>query len=211
MNWNEYFILGASWVKIKSKDQSTKIGCIVVDEAHSIRATGFNGFPRGIDDTNPQFHERPTKYQVTEHAERNAIFDAARAGVSLEGCTMYLAHDPVRGICTGCARGIIQSGIKKLVGPRNKYSGKKTMEMSHDLDLAYHLLQEAGVEFETDATINLPQHHKFVHTTFHKNLEELEKRRCPDCGGLGYCNDAEPGDIGYRSWKCSPCGGTGMT
>jgi dCMP deaminase len=56
-------------------------------------------------------HERPAKYKWTEHAERNAIYNAARVGIPLDGCRMYLPWFP----CMECARAIIQSGILELI------------------------------------------------------------------------------------------------
>lgn len=155
MNWNEYFILLASGVSLKSKDRSTKCGAIITDEQHGFRSSGFNGFPRGIDDTNEEYHKRPLKYKITEHAERNAIYQAARTGVPLDGCTMYLAHNPVHGICTDCARAIIQSGIKMVIGPGNDFPGKGD-EWAKDCRRADYLLKDAGVTVFTDSTIRLP-------------------------------------------------------
>jgi dCMP deaminase len=74
-------------------------------------AHGWNGFPRGVDDDVDERHERPAKYLWTEHAERNAIYNAAAIGAATAGCTMYLPWYP----CTGCARAIIQSGISEVV------------------------------------------------------------------------------------------------
>jgi dCMP deaminase len=95
-----------------SKDRSRQVGCVVVGPHQEVRATGYNGFPRGIDDTVEARHERPAKYAWTEHAERNAIFNAARVGVSLDGCTLYVS---TLFPCVDCARGIVQVGIKALV------------------------------------------------------------------------------------------------
>ena len=74
-------------------------------------APRFNGFPRGADDGRIERYERPTKYAWTEHAERNAIYNAARIGVSVEGCRMYVPWFP----CIDCARAIVQSGISELI------------------------------------------------------------------------------------------------
>lgn len=109
-DWNKRFIdvtkLVASW----SKDKSVGVGAIIVED-NRILATGYNGFPSGCDDNDPRRHERPAKYFYTEHAERNAIFSAARKGIKTEGCTMFLMWFP----CADCARAIIQSGIKRIV------------------------------------------------------------------------------------------------
>lgn len=106
-NWPERYLDMAHVVAGWSKDQSTKVGAVVVGEAGQILATGYNGFPRGVKDDVPERYERPEKYLWTEHAERNAIYNAARSGISLVGSTLYVPWHP----CADCARGIIQSGI----------------------------------------------------------------------------------------------------
>jgi len=110
-SWDQRFIELANHIAGWSKDRSRKVGCIIVGPHREIRATGYNGFPRGIDDDVDARHERPAKYQWTEHAERNAIYNAARVGVSLDGSTIYLPWYP----CVECARAIIQAGIAAVV------------------------------------------------------------------------------------------------
>lgn len=112
--WDDRFLRLAQAVGEWSKDRSRKVGCIIVDDERGIRAIGYNGFPRGIEDEFQARHSRPTKYLWTEHAERNAIYEAARTGTRLEGCTMYLPWFP----CMDCARAIVQVGIKRLVALR---------------------------------------------------------------------------------------------
>jgi dCMP deaminase len=109
--WDDRFMELARHVGGWSKDRSTKVGCIIVGQDRLIRAIGFNGFPRGIDDDIEDRHARPNKYDWTEHAERNAIYNAARIGISLNGCTMYLPWFP----CVDCARAIVQAGLTELV------------------------------------------------------------------------------------------------
>ena len=94
-----------------SKDRSRGVGCVIVGPNNELRSTGFNGFPRGVDDEVEERHQRPAKYKWTEHAERNAIYNAARVGIPLEGCRIYLPWFP----CMDCARAIIQAGISELV------------------------------------------------------------------------------------------------
>jgi dCMP deaminase len=112
MDWKEYFINIAEQVKEKSKDKSTKIGTVIVGKDKEILTTGYNSFPRGLDDNNSGRQERPEKYFWFEHSERNAIYNAARIGVSLKGSTAYLTSGLP---CTDCARGLIQSGVVKVV------------------------------------------------------------------------------------------------
>lgn len=125
----------ASW----SKDRSTKVGCVVVGDANQVLTMGYNGFPRGVNDDIDQRHERPEKYLWTEHAERNAIYNAARHGIALEGATIYLPWYP----CADCARAIIQVGIATVVGvvPDKSYLG-----WGPEFEVAEIMLEEAGVK-----------------------------------------------------------------
>jgi len=142
MDWDEYFINGAIWVATKSKDRSTKVGAMVVDDDHRIRATGYNNFCQGIDDDVEERHERPVKYDWTEHAERNCCYSAGLVGVSLKGCTMYQNFAPTS--CAPCARSIIQVGITSCVGPPRPFSGKR--DWAAQLDIGVKMMLEAGVK-----------------------------------------------------------------
>lgn len=123
MDWVDYFRNLANNVKLKSKDSKTQIGAIIVGKDNEIVSTGYNSFPRGIDDTNTNRQERPEKYFWFEHAERNAIYNAARIGVSTKGTTMYLSHwFP----CADCARGIINSGITTIYCDKINIEDKST-------------------------------------------------------------------------------------
>ena len=62
MEWTEYFLNIAEQVKRKSKDQSTQIGAVIVGEDKEVLSTGYNSFPRGLDDSLPERQERPEKY-----------------------------------------------------------------------------------------------------------------------------------------------------
>jgi dCMP deaminase len=143
MNWDTYFISMADTARLKSKDRSTTVGAVIVRDTYVV-ATGWNGFPRGINDDNPAYHERPMKYCVTEHAERNAIYNAAAEGAATAGCIMYITHNPSFGICTDCARAIIQSRIVRVVGPSDVFTGKGAWDK--DLVTAHHMLVEAMIE-----------------------------------------------------------------
>jgi dCMP deaminase len=111
MNWQEYFYEMANLVAKKSKDESTQIGAVIVGPDNEIRSTGYNSFPKGLTDDIQERQQRPEKYYWIEHAERNALYNAAKIGVSTKNCTMYLNC----GIpCCDCTRGIINSGITKI-------------------------------------------------------------------------------------------------
>lgn len=146
MNWHELFLQMAELVSMKSKDRSTKIGAVIVGGEHEVRSVGFNGFPRRIDDDVEERHTRPAKYRWTEHAERNAIYNAARIGIPTAGCAMYTTGRAVA--CTDCARAIIQAGITTLYGrtERKEIHRAKGSHWDEDLALATKMLLEAGIE-----------------------------------------------------------------
>jgi dCMP deaminase len=136
--WDQRFLELALLVGTWSKDRSRQVGCVIADDQRGIRAIGYNGFPRGIQDDSEQRHARPAKYLWTEHAERNAIYQAARIGVRLEGCTMYLPWFP----CMDCARAIVQAGITRLVAFRPDTSDAQWGEQ---FVAALELLKESDV------------------------------------------------------------------
>ena len=142
LSWDELFILQAALIAQKSKDPSTKVGCIIVNDDNVILSTGFNGFPRGVDETVESRWERPEKYHWVEHAERNAVFNAARVGVSLNGAKAYLNWEPKP--CLECTRALIQSGIKELIGPNRKFGGRGAGK-HYSID-CFEMLEEAGVK-----------------------------------------------------------------
>lgn len=136
--WSEYFLEMAHLVASKSKDPSTKVGCVVITEDKVVAATGYNGLPRGVEDR-PERMERPAKYLWTSHAEENAVAQAARVGAKLKGGTAYVTHMP----CSRCARTLIQAGIIKVV-----IDGGSTSMPMEEFDVAMKMFREAGVELQ---------------------------------------------------------------
>jgi len=108
-SWDQYYMSMVYLVATRSKDESTNVGAVIVDEKNILVATGYNSFPRGINDYVPERQERPEKYYWFEHAERNAIFCSTRE--NLNGCKMYTPGLP----CMDCARAIVQVGIKEVI------------------------------------------------------------------------------------------------
>lgn len=110
------FITIAESVAALSKDRSTKVGAVALGKAYEVRAVGFNGFPRGCNDDVEDRHLRPEKYFWAEHAERNLIYNAARVGTPLEGCTLIVT--PLFP-CMDCARAIVQAGFVRVIAKRD--------------------------------------------------------------------------------------------
>jgi len=142
MNWTDYFLNIAEQVKLKSKDQSTQIGAVIVGVDNEVLSTGYNSFPRGMDDTIQERQERPEKYFWFEHAERNAIYNAARVGTALKGSTIYLTSGLP---CMDCARGIVNSGIK-IVWCKRICTTKNKEKWEESQLKSMKLLNECGVQ-----------------------------------------------------------------
>ena len=122
-----------------SRDRSKKVGAVITDKTGAVRAIGYNGFPKGASEENDSRHERPAKYLWTEHAERNAIYEAARIGISLDGCTMYVPWFP----CMDCARALVQAGMKRLVAIRPDVNDE---QWGGHFSAALELLMEVDIE-----------------------------------------------------------------
>ena len=139
--WSDKYIKLAKEISTWSKDPSTKIGAVVVGADGQILSQGFNGFPRGIKDSEERLNNRERKYELVVHGEMNAIYNASLNGVSLKDSTIYVYGLPT---CNECAKGIIQVGIKKVVAMRPaKYnsdwdkSNKNAAAMFKEADVTY--------------------------------------------------------------------------
>ena len=138
--WDQRFIDLAKQISTWSKDPSTKIGAVAVGSKGQILSQGYNGFPRGIADTEERYNDRPTKYKYVVHAEMNVIYNATYNGVSLDGATLYVYGLPV---CSECAKGIIQVGIKRVV----IYTDSDVPEIWNEMyNLSWSMFIESGVE-----------------------------------------------------------------
>jgi dCMP deaminase len=127
----------ASW----SIEKGRRVGAVIVGPDNEVRSTGFNGLPRGVRDDLEERHSRVTgaKYIWSCHAEQNAIFNAARVGVALKGCTIYVPWFP----CVECTKAIIQSGLTELVA----YApDRPNSNWAEDFSISSQMLQEANIE-----------------------------------------------------------------
>lgn len=128
----------ASW----SEDRDHHVGCIIVGPVgQEIRTSGYNGLPRGVSSDQQSRFDRASgeKFFWFEHAERNAIYNAARMGVSLQDCTAYVNRFP----CADCGRALIQSGIKAVVAPPIP---ENDGALDHSFQVSARMLREAGIE-----------------------------------------------------------------
>ena len=127
IDWNDYFMGLAHLSAMRSKDPSTQVGAVIVDERKRVVSIGYNGMPYGCDDDEFAWEREgqflDTKYPYVVHAELNAILNAPRPVI---GCTIYVSLFP----CNECAKAIIQSGIKRIVYEDDKYADTDAIKAS---------------------------------------------------------------------------------
>jgi len=132
-DWHKRFLDLCEHVATWSKDPSTKLGSVIVDNKKRIVSVGYNGFPRGVNDRYDRYDDRPTKYLFVAHAERNALDNAP---MMVDNCTMYVTLLP----CNECAKSIIQKGITTVV----TYPPER--EDVFNWNITLRMFDEAGVD-----------------------------------------------------------------
>lgn len=133
--WDWRFMDLASHVAGWSKDPSTKVGAVIVNDKRQVLGMGYNGFPRGVDDYFQRYENREVKLMLVAHAERNALDNTF---TDSEGATLYSTLFP----CTDCAKGIIQRGIKRVVTTKPS----ETQYQRFNCKFSKLMFEEAGVE-----------------------------------------------------------------
>jgi dCMP deaminase len=146
--WDSRFLNIAREISTWSKDPSKKIGAVFVSVERRILATGYNGFPQGIGDSEDRYLDRDIKYAYVVHAEKNAIYNATYHGITLKDSTLYVWGLPV---CSECAKGVIQVGTKRVVMPSMDSMGfvDETREKwIHSWELSHSLFREALIDVD---------------------------------------------------------------
>jgi len=127
----------AKHASILSKDPSTKVGAAIFDDKRRVVSVAYNGFPRGVEDSDDRLHDRELKYKMVLHAEQNAM---AFATAPLHGSTLFCTHP----CCTQCAAMAIQRGVKHVCWPK---PSKDFLERwLWDLKISSEMFKEAGVQ-----------------------------------------------------------------
>lgn len=139
--WDNRFLDLATLISEWSKDPSKQIGAVAVGSKRQILAQGYNGFPRGISDSEDRYEDRQRKYELVVHAEMNVIYNASYNGVSLDGATLYVHGLPV---CSDCAKAVIQVGIKRVI-MRKQVPEDRWLE---SWMRSREMFKEAGVDYE---------------------------------------------------------------
>ena len=131
INWDEYFMGIAVLSGLRSKDPATKVGACIVDSDNKVVSIGYNGMPRGLDESQLSWNrgeDLDSKYLYVCHAEFNAILNT-RVGSALKDCRLYVTLFP----CNECAKAIIQSGIKEVIYKDDKYKTSDNVIVSKSM------------------------------------------------------------------------------
>ncbi len=139
--WDEYFMDLARLVSRRATCLRRQVGAILVKDRR-ILATGYNGAPTGLAHCHEQGCMRAElkvppgeRHELCRglHAEQNAIIQAALHGISVQGASLYVTHQP----CVVCAKMLVNAQIKKII-----FLGE------YPDDLARYILEEAGIELQ---------------------------------------------------------------
>ena len=152
-SWDEYFMEIANTVSKRATCDRGRSGCVVVRD-RQILVTGYVGSPKGLphcDEVGHQFrrvvHEDGTVSEHcvrTVHAEQNAICQAAKLGISLDGATLYCRMTP----CRVCAMLIINCGIKRVVCEKKYHDGAESEEMFKTAGVQLEFFSEDVVKYD---------------------------------------------------------------
>lgn len=138
--WTKRYLFLAKEISTWSKDPSRKIGAVAVSEKGQVLATGYNGFPRHVEDTEERYLDKQQKSKFVVHAEMNCIYNATYNGISLDSSSLYVWGLPP---CSECAKGIIQVGIKEVFYSYDEQVPEKWLA---SLDTTVQLFKESGVQ-----------------------------------------------------------------
>jgi len=133
-SWDKYFMDIAKTVSERATCDRGRSGCVIARDKQ-ILVTGYVGSPKGLPHCDEIGHQMKTMVHEdgeqtqhcvrTTHAEQNAIVQAAKLGVAINGATLYCKMTP----CSTCAKMIINAGIKRVVSEKKYHAGKESEEM----------------------------------------------------------------------------------
>lgn len=129
LSWPKFFMSLVYLIAQKSKDPRSHVGAVIVGTDNTIISVGYNGLPRNIE-YKPFRIIKPDKKYYFEHAERNAIYNSIRNHSTIQNATIYTNGIP----CPGCARALIQTGIKTVV-----------IDITWDKDLSQERIIESNI------------------------------------------------------------------
>lgn len=144
---DDYFLSIVKIIGSRGTCDRGRSGCVIVKDKH-ILSTGYVGSPIGVEHCDDIGHEMEERLNEdgsksehcirTTHAEQNAIVQAARTGISINGATLYCTMVP----CYTCIKLIINAGIKRVVAEHDYHASKRTKDLINHLSLVNHVKLE---------------------------------------------------------------------
>lgn len=142
--WDHFFLGMAKYISSASKDPSTKVGAVLVGENNLVVGLGYNGFARGVVDSDERLNDRELKYKFIVHAEVNAII---MAGEKAKGATMYVWPSfMIPCVCHDCCKVAIQAGVVEIVG-YNPEDMSRAERWKDSIAASKIMCDEAGVKY----------------------------------------------------------------
>lgn len=151
-SWDEYFMEIVKMVGARGTCDRGRSGAVITKDKRII-STGYVGAPVGLPHCDEVGHEMHTVVHDdnhesrhcirTTHCEQNAIVQAARFGVALDGSTIYCKMTP----CYACAKMIINAGIKRVVCEQDYHAGQRSKEIFTEAGIQYNLLNDTMTEY----------------------------------------------------------------
>ena len=148
-DWDKYFLGIAKVVATKSKDPKCAVGAVIVSRDNVVLSTGFNGLPRGVEDSLEILEDVPEKIKVICHAEQNAVVNAARIGVTLQGASIFVTKFP----CLACCNVIIQAGILRIYTEDHKFWDDDPLDSDHS--------RKISLIRQTHIVVDAPNHPEY--------------------------------------------------
>lgn len=152
-SWDEYFMKITEMVGSRGSCDRGRAGCVITKN-NRIISTGYAGSPIGLPHCDEADHEMHTVIHPdgsqsrhcirTAHAEQNAICEAARMGIALEGGTLYCKMTP----CYTCAKMIINSGIKRVVCAKDYHASARSKEIFKEANIEFSLVSTDTEEYD---------------------------------------------------------------
>jgi len=141
--WDLRFLELAKSVSTWSKDPSTQVGAVLVNDLKQVVGMGYNGFARGVEDTSERLNDRETKYKLVVHAEVNAIIQAGHAA---RGSVLYVYPSfMIPPICHDCCKTAIQAGIKGIVGFLPNEADPRVQRWKDSIAVSKGMWEEVGL------------------------------------------------------------------
>ncbi len=147
LKWHYRFLALAEHISSWSKDPSTKVGAVLTQSGNLVVGLGYNGFARGVHDTDTRLENRDLKYKLVVHAELNAIL---MAGEKAKGATLYVTPSFMAPpICHECCKAAIQAGIVRVVGYTPTFATEEAAQRAErwkeSIAVSREMCLEAGV------------------------------------------------------------------